>query len=254
MIRAAEDILEVMIMAVNDFMTRSVITIDIDTTIAAAVHILRKQKVKGLPVVNTAGKVCGMFILNNLLAIIEESIDLQTPVKNVMQSDVVSINEDALIEKTCSYPRKRLPVLDSAGELVGMLIKSDIIRGFKAKSDRATQQLKAVLESAPNGILSVDKSHHIVFINSAAQKMLKVEAEEVVGRLIEDLIPESVLMEEEVLIHGRQISNRKRTHNGQTYVVNAAPIFDGDEIVGAVASLQLISEYELMAKELDLVK
>ena len=47
-------------MAVKDFMTRSVITITPETTIADAVQILRKQKVKGLPVVNDIGKVCGM--------------------------------------------------------------------------------------------------------------------------------------------------------------------------------------------------
>ena len=241
-------------MAVKDFMTRSVITITPETTIADAVQILRKQKVKGLPVVNDIGKVCGMFTLKNLLYIVEEKIDLQMPVKKVMQPNVTFIDEDALIEETCMYPRKRLPVLDTDGDLVGMLTKSDIIRGFKAQSIRATQQLSAVLESTPSGIISIDKNHRIVFINPAAQKMLKFDPEKDVGRPIEELIPESVLIQDEVLIHGQRIRNRKHMRDGLSYVANAAPIFDGTEIVGAVASIQPISEYESMADELNLVK
>ncbi len=241
-------------MAVKDFMTRAVITISPETTIAEAVRILRKQKVKGLPVINENGKVCGMFTLKNLLFIIEEKIDLQMPVKIVMQPNVTFIEEDSLIEDTCMYPRKRLPVLDREGDLVGMLTKSDIIRGFKAQSTRATEQLKAVLESTPNGIISIDRNHRVVFINSEARNMLKIEADKEVEGWIDEIIPESILVQDEVLVHGKKIRNRKRTHNGQTYVVNAAPIFEGNEIVGAVASLQLISEFEFMANELNLVK
>ena len=211
-------------MAVKDFMTRSVITITPETTIADAVQILRKQKVKGLPVVNDIGKVCGMFTLKNLLYIVEEKIDLQMPVKKVMQPNVTFIDEDALIEETCMYPRKRLPVLDTEGDLVGMLTKSDIIRGFKAQSIRATQQLSAVLESTPSGIISIDKNHRIVFINPAAQKMLQFDPEKEVGRPIEELIPESVLIQDEVLVHGQRIRNRKHMRDGLSYVANAAPI------------------------------
>lgn len=241
-------------MAVKDFMTRSVITISPETTIAEAVQILRKKKVKGLPVVNEIGKVCGMFTLKNLLYIVEEKINLHMPVKNVMQPNVTFIEEDALIEETCMYPRKRLPVLDTDGDLVGMLTKSDIIRGFKAQSIRATQQLKAVLESTPNGIIAVDKNHCIMFINPAAQKMLQIAPGREIGQPISSIIPNSILTQDEVLVQGRRIRNRRHMQDGQSYVANAAPIFEGNEIIGAVASIQPISEYESMAEELNLVK
>lgn len=241
-------------MAVKEYMTKNVITIRPETSIAEAVKLLRKHKVKGLPVVNDGNKVCGMFTLRNLLYIIEENINLALPVKSVMQPDVTSIDADTPIEETCLFPRKRLPVLDTAGELIGILTKSDIIRGFKAQSIRLTQQLEAVLESTPHGIVAVNRDNHVIFINPAAERMLKINAKEAVNQPLESMLPECRMLRDQVLGKGQIIRNSKNTTNGVTYIASAAPIMDGKEIVGAVASLQPISEIELLADELNLVK
>lgn len=241
-------------MAVKEYMTKQVITLRPDTTIAEAIKLLRKHKVKGIPVVNDQDKVCGMFTLKNLLYIIEESISLQMPVKIVMQPNVTFIDEETPIEETCLFPRKRLPVLNSDGALVGILTKSDIIRGFKAKSTRLTQQLEAVLESTPHGILAVNKENRVIFVNPAAERMLKINGQALVDRPLDATFPACRMLKEQVLGKGEVIRNIKNTINGCVYVSSAAPIVDGTEIVGAVTSLQPISEIEQLADELNLVK
>ncbi|MDR3566215.1 MAG: sigma 54-interacting transcriptional regulator [Negativicutes bacterium] len=241
-------------MTVRDYMTRQVVTITMESSISDAIRMLRKFKFKGIPVVNDDGRVCGMFTQKNLLYIIEDQISLDLPVKNVMHPDITFIDQDTPIEETCLYPRKRLPVLNKKGELMGILTKSDIIRGFKAKSTRVTQQLQAVLESTPHGIVAVDRDNRVVFVNPAAERMLAVKASQLTNRPFEEIIPECKMLRDQVLEKGQIIRNSKNTSNGCTYIANAAPIKDGAEIVGAVASLQPISDIELLADELNAVK
>lgn len=241
-------------MAVKEYMTKQVITLRPETTIAEAIKLLRQYKIKGIPVINDNGGVCGMFTLKNLLYIIEENINLQMPVKVVMQPHVTVIDEDTELEETCLLPRKRLPVLNGEGDLVGILTKSDIIRGFKAQSVKLTQQLATVLESTPHGIIAVNRDNCVMCINPAAERMLDIRAEQVVGKLFEGVIPASAMIREQVLEKGQVIYNNKNSSKGRTYIVDAAPICDGEEVVGAVACLQSISDIEQLADELKLVK
>ncbi len=62
---------------------------------------------------------------------------------------------------------------------------------------------KAMLSSIGDGVLSIDSHEKIIFINHAAKVMLGWTKEEVLGRLIYDIIP----MEDE---HGKHLANKKR--------------------------------------------
>ena len=241
-------------MYVKDYMTRQVITVSTESSIAEAVGLLRKHKVKGIPVLNDDNKVCGMFTLKNLLYIIEDEVPLDLPVKAIMHPNVTVIDEETLIDETCLYPQKRLPVVDKSGKMVGILTKSDIIRGFKSKSVSVKQQLQAVLESTPHGIIALNRENCITFINQAAEQMFRFYAQQVVGKVFDEVFPECKLVRDQVLGKGQVIRNCKNTSYGCTYVAHAAPVMDGQDISGAVVSLQAISDIEQMADELNLVK
>jgi len=195
-----------------------------------------------------------MFTLKNLLYIIEDKLSLDLPVKSVMHPEVTFINQDTPIVETCLFPRKRLPVLNEQGILVGMLTKSDIIRGFKAKSNHVQQQLAAVLESTPHGIIAVDKEKRVIFVNAAVEHMLKIGADQLINKLLDEAIPGCRITKEDILVKGQIIRNFQNTFNGRTYIANCAPVMDGKEIIGAVASLQLSSDIEVLAEELNVIK
>jgi PAS domain S-box-containing protein len=237
---------------VKEIMTRNVITISEEATVGEAVQVIREHKIKGIPVVDETGRVCGMFTLKHLHQIIEGKSTLDVPVKELMHRKVTVIRDDMPLDATCASPQKRLPVMDEYGNLVGILTKSDIIRGFKTTYIQAKQELKAVLEATPHGIVAVDRRGYITFINPAAEKILRLSASKVVGGDILDFIPGCAVTN--VLASGVPMRNFKNTINGITYIAQAAPIIDGQEIIGAVASFQPVSDIENIANELSVVK
>lgn len=239
-------------MFVKDVMTREVLTVTEWVTVTEAVQLLRKHKVKGIPVVDAVGRVCGLFTVKHLFQVVADEGKLALPVRELMQREVTVIKDDTLLEETCGFPQKRLPVVDGSGNLVGMLTKSDIIRGFKTTFVHARQELKAVLEATPHGIVAVNPHGYITFINPAAEKVLRLKARQVIGGDVSDFIPNCAVSE--VLATGRVIRNFKNTINGNSYIAHAAPIMDGSDIIGAVASFQPFSEIESLADELDVVK
>ncbi len=239
-------------MLVKDVMTREVLTVTEGVSVAEAVQLLKKHKVKGIPVVDALGRVCGMFNVKHLFQLVGDDGRLARPVAELMQREVTTIREDFPLEDTCGFPQKRLPVVDAAGNLVGIITKSDIIRGFKTTFIHARQELKAVLEATPHGIVAINTKGYITFINPAAEKILRLKAARVIGGDVADFIPNCSVME--VLITGRAIRNFKNTINGNSYIAHAAPIMDGRDIIGAVASFQPFSEIESLADELDVVK
>jgi PAS domain S-box-containing protein len=239
-------------MLVKDVMTREVVTVTESTSVDEAVKLLRRLKIKGVPVVDDRGQVCGMFTVKHLYQVVTDGTKLQQPVGSLMQRDVRVIKDDTLLEETCSFPQKRLPVVDGGGKLVGILTKSDIIRGFKTTFVHARQELAAVLEATPHGIFAIDPAGYITFINPAAEKILGFKAAQVIGGDILDFIPNCAVTR--VLVSGKPIRNFKNTINGTVYVAHAAPIIDDSEIIGAVASFQPFSDIESLADELSIVK
>lgn len=239
-------------MYVKDVMTRTVLTISEDTIVAEAVQLLRKHKIKGIPVVDRDGRLCGMFTIKHLFQVVVDDARMSLPVRDLMHRDVTVIKDDTLLEETCGFPQKRLPVVDDNGNLVGILTKSDIIRGFKATFVVTRQELKAVLEATPHGIVAINTQGYITFVNPAAEQILRLSARQVIGGDVSDFIPNCALTG--VVATGKPIRNRKNTINGNTYIAYAAPIRDDHGIIGAVACFQPFSEIETLADELGVVK
>lgn len=63
------------------------------------------------------------------------------------------------------------------------------------------QRMKAIIESVPNGILGVDRDGCILLVNVKLQQMLGFSCEELVGKKIDELFPESK--------RGSQFQNRE---------------------------------------------
>lgn len=237
-------------MSVRDYMTRDVVTITTEASIREGIELLRRYRIKGIPVVNPERKVVGMFTLKNLLYILEAGTSLDIPIKTVMHPDVTYIAEDTPLDETCMYPRKRLPVLDKEGNVVGILTKSDIIRGFKAESVGAKQHLKAV----PQALMAVNRDNQVTFVNPAAEKVLHIDSIWSIGKSLAEILPECKTFQQQVLEKGELIRGGINYARGCQYVANAAPVLDGDNIVGGVISLQPMSDLEQLAEELNVVK
>ncbi len=136
---------------VAEVMTREVVTLSPEMTVVEAWERMLKYELKALPVVNRQGEVVGMLTDEDLLLysqsrpalagsmggeILEQALKaLRTSnikVSDVMVHPVVTANEtDSLgvaAARMAKHGLKRLPVVNQAGRLVGVLSRLDVLR------------------------------------------------------------------------------------------------------------------------------
>ncbi|MGQ9517335.1 MAG: CBS domain-containing protein [Anaerolineae bacterium] len=117
---------------IEQVMSRPVITISPDATIAQLKEILRVHQISGVPVLE-GGKLVGIISIEDLIKALEKG-EMQATVGEKMTRSVITVNaQDSVVEAVkCFDEHKvgRLPVLDSQGQLVGILTSGDITRGL----------------------------------------------------------------------------------------------------------------------------
>jgi CBS domain-containing protein len=142
---------------VADIMTRDPITATPNMPLTDAIKLLAEHRISGLPVVD-AGKLVGVVAESDLMwresgvtpppyiMLLDSVIYLENPgryerelhkalgqtVGDVMTHNPVTIAPDAPLSEAARLMHERgiqrLPVLDAAGQLVGILTRSDIVR------------------------------------------------------------------------------------------------------------------------------
>ncbi|MBW6463985.1 MAG: CBS domain-containing protein [Firmicutes bacterium] len=148
----------------KDVMTVPVITVKADTPLKRAAEILDENFFSGMPVVNDADKLVGIISETDILRYTQQiigqplrdphrvftksqevlHIDITrrgvevielvaaTTVETLMTTDVIYVVEDAPFHKVISLMYEnninRIPVVDSNGELKGIITRADIIR------------------------------------------------------------------------------------------------------------------------------
>lgn len=147
-------------MKVREIMTKKVTTISADMKAQEALDLLQRMHISGLPVVGGDGKLVGMFTEKEVLArilpsyinnvgsfIYEENpkstrkkfSELNTmQVSAIMRKEVVTTKADTTL---CEVARimltqkaRRLPVIDDAGRIVGIVSRGDIVKAFIQES------------------------------------------------------------------------------------------------------------------------
>ena len=130
-------------MAVKDFMTRKVIYISPDTTVAHAADMMREQGIHRLPVIEN-DKLVGLVTEGTIaeaspskatsLSIYEMNYLLnKTKVKDVMIRDVITVSKFASLEDATYLMLQHkvgiLPVVDN-GQLAGVITDRDVFKAF----------------------------------------------------------------------------------------------------------------------------
>ncbi len=130
-------------MKVSDIMSSSVITIDLDATLAKAKDIMAKDRIRNLPVIDDDKKLAGVITVNDVeknlsprLGTINETESdrdtLQIRVHRIMTRKPFVISSKAYVAQAAkAFLEKKincLPVSGEKGEIVGFLTVSDILR------------------------------------------------------------------------------------------------------------------------------
>lgn len=235
---------------IKDFMTTNVIKLLWNDSILKAANVMVKYHIDGMPVVDSKGKLIGLFTKTHALKAI--GMDCQVPVGELMKTDVITISEDALPEDALKVQVGRLPVVDKNGELVGIITRTDIMGEFKRQLEYAIEQVNAIMNSGHNPIIAIDTNGKIILMNKSAEKLVGLSEEEGIGKLIEDIIPNANLTS---FMHTGDAEPIQRIVIGQTILaINKSPIVSKGKIIGAVGIFQDISELEDISHELNVVQ
>jgi CBS domain-containing protein len=143
-------------MNASDVMTRSVISVAPDATVAQAVELMLERGISGLLVVDAAGVLAGVVTEGDLLRRDELGTERRRPwwlrliaspgrqaadftrthgrrVADVMTHDVVSVDTDAPLEEIVALMErhriKRVPVLQG-DRVVGVVSRADLLRAL----------------------------------------------------------------------------------------------------------------------------
>jgi len=118
-------------MKIREIMTRGVFTTSPDDPLVEAAGLMRLHDVGVLPVVEN-GNVVGIITDRDIvLRGVAEGVDVQTmQVRDAMSVGSISISEEQTIDEAATlmqqYQVRRLPVLDAAGVVVGMISLGDL--------------------------------------------------------------------------------------------------------------------------------
>jgi CBS domain-containing protein/anti-sigma regulatory factor (Ser/Thr protein kinase) len=114
---------------VEQVMTRDVITIAPDASMAEARTILKERSISGLPVVSGDGRLVGIISIEDVIKWLAVS-EVDAKVSDRMSARPVTVRADErvaeAIKKFARWRFGRLPVVDDAQKLVGILTPGDI--------------------------------------------------------------------------------------------------------------------------------
>jgi PAS domain S-box-containing protein len=117
-----------------------------------------------------------------------------------------------------------------------------------------TKEIATVLNSVYNGVLIVNSEGRIALINNAAVSIIGFAAETMIGRPVDDVLPNTKLLR--VLETGIAEINQQMKLGQKVILTNRSPIYEerGNKVIGAVAIFQNITELTAVITELEDVK
>jgi CBS domain-containing protein len=206
-------------MKASDVMTRNVVTVGRETSVANAIRVMLENNISGLPVLDD-GKVVGILTEGDLLRRSETGTERHRPrwleilmgprriageyvrthgrkVEEIMTTDLISVAGDTPLDEVVGLMErrriKRVPVLDG-DVLVGIISRADLLRSLLRaleahhpeirRDDEILEQILAELAKAawvPKDGLSISVKDGVVDLNGVILEEKEREALRVVA-------------------------------------------------------------------------
>lgn len=136
----------------RDLMKRNVHAVREHERVCDVVRVLVHRGYSGAPVVDDAGKLIGMLSERDCIQALIRAVVHSLPssyVRDVMSTDLTTVSPDAHLLTVANHflygGRRRLPVVDDDGRLLGQISRSDLLRASIAIFDEAPSREAAIL-------------------------------------------------------------------------------------------------------------
>jgi PAS domain S-box-containing protein len=148
-------------------------------------------------------------------------------------------------------PIGNIPVVEN-GRIAGLVTVSDTVRACFTSFAMLLEELKTIINSNPNGIISSDINGRIRIINSHAEKMLNISGPEVLGNKIPNTSLD--LKMKEVLRTGNTVIGSKLFYQDKILIISISQVKHYDTVIGVIVVLQDISNFDNISEELKYTK
>ncbi|HMM21941.1 MAG TPA: sigma-54-dependent Fis family transcriptional regulator [Selenomonadales bacterium] len=243
-------------MRFNDLMSTRVVVLKPGMTAEEAAKLFCDTRINGAPVVDDEGKLVGLVTKSQLVGVLADRSLLDRPVGAVMVRDVFCLKADMTVSQLQQrkeiYQYSCFPVVDGQRRPVGIINRIDLVKYLSEQSLFLAEEFQAVLDSVLGGVIAVNAENVVTLFNPAAEEITGLKAETVLGRHVEEVIPNSGL--QRVLNLGVSELNRRQNLGNCEVVTNRSPILKGKKIMGAVAFFQDVTDVQKTAAELENVK
>ncbi len=168
---------------VNNYMTKSVITLSPENTVEDAIDLIEKTGHDGFPVVDSDMKVLGYISSIDLL-----KKDPKIKIKDIMARQLYVAREFMDLRDAARVMfrtgHSKLPVVDEEGRLVGIISNSDVIRSQIERVDPAkVEKFRKTIEKVHGVKVNLERSE--VEVDRLIPTQTKVFADELKGRVYE---------------------------------------------------------------------
>lgn len=126
-------------------MSAEILTVPSDSTVEETLRLLVSQRVTGLPVVDSRGKMVGLVSEFDILKQISscKNVDSKFFRSRIKFTKKVESVKDTtplekIVERFITKKFRRLPVVDSKGKLLGIITRRDLMRVYYYRSRLGT--------------------------------------------------------------------------------------------------------------------
>ena len=119
---------------VKHIMIEDVVTAKVNITIRDAFQTLQEKHVGSIILIDDAEKCIGIFTERDAIRTVANEVPLDTTINQVMTKNISTIGEEASLDEAkrliISHGIRHLPVVNSKGELVGLLSVRKLLDEF----------------------------------------------------------------------------------------------------------------------------
>ncbi len=221
-------------------------------TFLDAVDMMKDTKWNTIPVINSTGKLIGVFTRSSLHQMIMENVNQGTIISDYIKKDVGTILEDVNTDLLSSFIMKsRIGtgiVVNKQGEPIGLITKTDAVMNYVQETQFLKEKLEKVLFTSNLGAIMTDENRNIIFINERCAEMVGKPEADLLMKKLDDIIPYINKIK-----GNNQTTFRMRFH-AKHIIIRLSQYNISDDKQGYITLLQNVSELEHLAQELETEK
>ncbi len=200
-------------------------------------------------VINSFKKLKNIFPVELSLAEVASGEEIAESVSKLIEQGSEIIIGGATVIKVTEKLNQMGLLLETGEEAIrGAVQKAKEIYRIQTQEREKSSLLKAIVDFAHDGIISIDLEGKVTMFNPSAGMLVGVKPAGAIGKHINEVIPRSGLLK--VLHSGKADLSQVVEIGGNKIILNRIPIFANDGIKGAVGTFQEVKKLQIMERKI----